>query len=841
MKVTQAQRHAAVWATINDAVVAIDPDGRIVLLNPAAEKLLGCSEADAMGSPVSRFCPEDRHAQQAEVTRRVLETGSVLDVEDECLTADGRRVPVEITLSRHDDEQGRHIGVTAVLRDITERKRAAERLRESEERFRAAFDSAQDCVLIWDRDYNYLYANQAAIDHAGTTLDKAVGRNIRDGLGHVPDFMHLWMSRIDHVLATGERLRVQDQTEMQGRVYHTDSIITPIRDADGTVTSVCCVHRDLTELKQVEEAMERRLVALTQPLDDANEVAFEDLFNLGDIQRLQDEFSNATGVASIITQVDGTPITKPSNFCRLCNGIIRETEKGRANCYKSDAALGHVDRHGPTIQPCMSGGLWDAGAAISVGGKHIANWLIGQVRDDTQTEEKMREYAREIGADEGAVVEAFRDVPAMSREQFGRIAQVLFTLANQLSTTAYQNVQQARFITERKRAGEEKRKLEEQYHRAQKVESIGRLAGGVAHDLNNLLSPILGYGEMLLDDLGPEDERRESVDEILRAGFRARDLVRQLLAFSRKQTLEYRPVDMGEAVRRFERLLRRAIREDIEIRIIPSPSIPTVMADIGQMEQVIMNLAVNAGAAMPEGGVLTIETAPVRLDDDYADAHQDVQPGTYVMLAVSDTGRGMDEETREHAFEPFFSTKGEQGTGLGLATVHGIVKQHGGNIWLHSEAGKGTTFKIYLPVSGQTPAEGGPPGRRAAVGPEGNETVLLAEDEEQVRHLARAILKQQGYTVLVAESGSDALAILDQHDGPVHLLLTDVIMPGLNGKELFLQATDRLPDLKVLYMSGYTGNVLAHHGMQDEDPPFIQKPFAVRALTAKVREVLDQG
>ena len=841
MKATPEQRHTAVWATINDAVVAIDLDGRIVLLNPAAEKLLGCSEADAMGSPVSRFCPEDRHAQQAEVTRRVLEMGSVLDVEDECLTADGCRVPVEITLSRHDDEQGRHIGVTAVLRDITERKRAAEKLRESEERFRAAFDSAQDCVLIWDKDYNYLYANQAAVDHVGTTLDKVVGKSIRDGLGHIPDFMQLWMDRIDHVLATGEKLRVQDQTEMQGRVYHTDSILTPIRDADGTVTSVCCVYRDLTELKQVEEAMERRLVALTQPLDDANEVAFEDLFNLGDIQRLQDEFSNATGVASIITQVDGTPITKPSNFCRLCNGIIRETEKGRANCYKSDAALGHVDPHGPTIQPCMSGGLWDAGAAISVGGKHIANWLIGQVRDDTQTEEKMREYAREIGADEGAVVEAFRDVPAMSREQFGRIAQVLFTLANQLSTTAYQNVQQARFITERKRAEEEKRKLEEQYHRAQKVESIGRLAGGVAHDLNNLLSPILGYGEMLLDDLGPEDERRESVDEILRAGFRARDLVRQLLAFSRKQTLEYRPVDMGEAVRRFEKLLRRAIREDIEIRIIPSPNIPTVMADIGQVEQVIMNLAVNAGAAMPEGGVLTIETALVVLDEDYADAHQDVQPGTYVMLAVSDTGCGMDEETRGHAFDPFFSTKGEQGTGLGLATVHGIVKQHGGNIWLYSEAGKGTTFKIYLPVSGQAPAEGGPPGRRAAVGPEGNETVLLAEDEEQVRHLARAILKQQGYTVLVAESGSDALAILDQHDGPVHLLLTDVIMPGLNGKELFLQATDRLPDLKVLYMSGYTGNVLAHHGMQDEDPPFIQKPFAVRALTAKVREVLDQG
>jgi PAS domain S-box-containing protein len=839
MRVTQAQRHAAVWATISDAVVAIDLDGRIVLLNPAAEELLACSEAAAVGSPVSRFCPEDLRAEQAEMARRVLETGSALDIEAECLTTDGHRVPVEITLSRHDDDQGNHIGVTAVLRDITERKQAAEKLRESEERFRAAFGSAQDCVLIWDRDYNYLYANQAAIDHVGTTLEKVGGGNIRDGLGHVPDFMQLWMSRIDQVFATGEKLRVQDETEMQGRLYHTDSILTPIRGVDDQVTSVCFVYRDLTEMKQGEDAMERRIAALTKPLDEAEGVAFQDLFNLGDIQRLQDEFAEATGVASIITHVDGTPITDPSNFCRLCSGIIRETEKGLANCYKPDAALGHLNPHGPTIQLCMSGGLWDAGAAISVGGRHIANWLIGQVRDGTQTEEKMRAYAREIEADEEDVVEAFRGVPAMSREQFGRIAQVLFTLANQLSATAYQNVQQARFITERKRSEEERAKLEERYYRAQKVESIGRLAGGVAHDLNNLLSPILGYGEMLLDDLDPGDERRESVDEILRAGFRARDLVQQLLAFSRKQTLEYRPVDMGEAVTEFEKLLRRTIREDVEIRILPSPDIPMVMADIGQMEQVIMNLAVNAADAMPEGGILTIEIAPVSLDGDYAAMHEDVGPGPYVMLAVSDTGCGMDGETREHAFEPFYSTKGKQGTGLGLATVQGIVKQHGGNIWVYSETGKGTTFKIHLPVSGEARVEAVVDSQETA-GLAGSETILLAEDEEQVRQLACTILEQQGYTVLVAEDGNQALAILDQYGGPVHLLLTDVIMPGLNGRELFLRAAEKLPDLKVLYMSGYTGNVITHHGVLDEGPPFIQKPFTVHGLAAKVREVLDQ-
>lgn len=392
---------------------------------------------------------------------------------------------------------------------------------------------------------------------------------------------------------------------------------------------------------------------------------------------------------------------------------------------------------------------------------------------------------------------------------------------------------------EKEHRSNEKGRIEEQYHQARKLESIGRLAGGVSHDLNNLLSPIIGYGEMLLNDLDPGDARREFVDQILRAGLRARDLVRQLLAFSRKQTLEYKPVDMNKAVTGFEKLLRRTIREDIEIEIIPSPDIGTVMADINQIEQVILNLVVNASDAMPEGGCLTIETASANLDEDYAAKHQGVRPGAYVMLAVSDTGCGMDDETREHAFEPFFSTKGEQGTGLGLATVYGIVKQHGGNIWVYSELDKGTTFKIYLPVSEEARVEE-KTCDKIATDLKGSETILLVEDDEQVRDLARAILRRQGYTVLVAENGLKALTVLASHDDPVQLLLTDVVMPEMNGKELFIKAAEKYPGLKVLYMSGYTANVIAHRGALEEGIAFIQKPFTVQALTAKVREVLEQ-
>ncbi|WP_054033124.1 hybrid sensor histidine kinase/response regulator [Desulfatitalea tepidiphila] len=393
-------------------------------------------------------------------------------------------------------------------------------------------------------------------------------------------------------------------------------------------------------------------------------------------------------------------------------------------------------------------------------------------------------------------------------------------------------------ITGRKQAEEEKARIESQYRQFQKVEAIGRLAGGVAHDLNNLLTPIIGYSELLSGDLALGDLRRDSIQQILRAAYGARDLVHQLLAFSRKQTLKYQPLDLNKIVQGFEKLLRRTIREDIDLRIVVPPDIRTIMGDIGQIEQVLMNLFVNAQQAMPQGGRLAIETALVTLDAAYAAAHHNIQPGRYVMLAVSDTGRGMDQETLEHIFEPFFSTKGDQGTGLGLATVYGIVKQHGGHVWVYSEVGKGSTFKVYLPVSEQTPAESAAQ-KEAESFIQGSETILLAEDNDQVRILAEAVLKRQGYTVLVADRGAEALNLLKAHTGKVDLLLTDVVMPDMNGKALFEKAVAVQPGLKVLYMSGYTDDVIASRGVLDEGVRFIQKPFTVRALAAKVREVLE--
>src|SRR5947208_1912477 len=386
----------------------------------------------------------------------------------------------------------------------------------------------------------------------------------------------------------------------------------------------------------------------------------------------------------------------------------------------------------------------------------------------------------------------------------------------------------------------EHRKLEQQLRQAQKMEAVGRLAGGIAHDFNNLLMVISGYSEFLLERIGPDAQLRGPAREIASAAERATSLTRQLLAFSRKQMLAPKVLDLNSIVTENLNMLNRVIGEDIELVMIPGSELGAVKADPGQIEQVIMNLAVNARDAMPHGGKLTIETANVVLDESYARLHTPLEPGEYVMLAISDTGAGMDTETQTHIFEPFFTTKGPKGTGLGLSTVYGIIKQSGGYIWVSSEVGRGTTFKIYLPrvPSAETAAHVAPSAPLQRVEP-GTETILLVEDEANLRYLARQYLEKQGYKVIEAADGAVAMQIAVAHEGVIHLLLTDVIMPGMNGRELAQRVSEIRPNVKVLYMSGYTENVIGHNGPLDAGIRLLQKPFNLRNLKHKVREVLD--
>jgi CheY-like chemotaxis protein len=372
------------------------------------------------------------------------------------------------------------------------------------------------------------------------------------------------------------------------------------------------------------------------------------------------------------------------------------------------------------------------------------------------------------------------------------------------------------------------------------LEAIGQLAGGVAHDFNNLLTAIIGYSDLLLRQVGSDEKFRTEIQEINAAGKRAAVLTSQLLAFSRGQILQPVVLDLNEVVVNIERMLRRLIGEDIDIVTVTEAELGRIKVDPGQTEQVLMNLAVNARDAMPNGGKLTIETANVELDETYARTHPEVRPGRYVLLAVSDTGMGIDAETQSHIFEPFFTTKDQgKGTGLGLSTVYGIVKQSGGHTWVYSEPGHGATFKVYLPrVDGVELPAAQPEGPAAL---KGSENIMLVEDDEAVRNLSRLVLEEQGYTVLAAESGAKAIEAFGPLATAIDLVVTDVIMPQMSGAELATRLQEMHPEVKVLYVSGYTEEATIHRGVLLEGVEFLQKPFTPQGLARKVREVLDKN
>ncbi len=431
-----------------------------------------------------------------------------------------------------------------------------------------------------------------------------------------------------------------------------------------------------------------------------------------------------------------------------------------------------------------------------------------------------------------------RRVGSAGRDEIGRLTRAFDTMGGQIESAQQRLVHD---LETRTKMEEARHVLEEQLGQSRKMEAVGRLAGGVAHDFNNLLTAILGYSSLVLDQLDPGHPARADVEEMRRAGESAASLTQQLLAFSRKQILQPQVLDLNHVVTRADSLLQRLIGEHISLVTSLDAALDRVSADPGQLEQVIVNLAINARDAMPDGGKLTIETANVELDEAYVEQHGGSSPGPHVMLAVSDTGIGMDAETSARIFEPFFTTKRRgEGTGLGLSTVYGIVTQSGGSIWVYSEPGQGTTFKVYFPRAAQDrrPAAPAAPAARAE-GLAGTETILLAEDQPEVRSVACAVLTRYGYRVLEASCGEEALEVLRGHREPVHLLLSDVVMPSMSGPELARLVQLQRPGIRVLFASGYTDDAIVRHGVLDPGVAFLQKPFTPTALLRKIRELLD--
>ncbi len=781
------------------------------------------------------------------------------------------------------------VGIAAVAPLVAAGRRSQEESREREQRYRALFEQSRDAIYITTVDGRFLDFNQAALDLFGYDRHEFIGQDVSKLYVNPADRERFQQEIERHGSLTDYevRLRRKDGTEI-------DCLLSSSirRDARGTILGYQGIIRDITERKKAEEARMRaeqryrqlfeeapvmyvitreqggvpiitdcnklfldtlgytRAEVLERPLADFYTPESRDkLLHGGYDQALKGKFiAQERGLVTKEGHVVDTLLRATPEFD--ADGRVFGTRAMYVDITERKRAEKALRESEERFRTVTEGAL--AGVYIIQDGKfryvnpalaEIFGYTPAEIIDKlgpaelTHPEDRsmVSEYVRRRL--EGKVTAMHYGFRGLRKDGTMIHCEVLGSRAEYMGRPAI--IGTLLDITARKQAEEALRRSEEQLRQAQKMEAIGRLAGGVAHDFNNLLTAVMGYSEFLLNEFPWDDQRRRYLQEIYNTAERAASLTRQLLAFSRKQVLQPRVVNMNAILASVEKMLRRLIGEDIDLVTVQEPQLGAVKVDPSQIEQVILNLAINARDAMPHGGKLTLETSNVHLDEDYARRHAGVRPGRYVMLAVSDTGSGMDAETRSRIFEPFFTTKRHgKGTGLGLATVYGIVKQSGGHIWVYSEPGRGTTFKIYFPRV-EEKAESVDAGAGVAQTLQGTETILLVEDEEVVRDVASRILDHYGYTVLEARSGAQALRICEEHKGPIHLLVTDVVMPQMSGRQLAEQLAELRPQIKVLYVSGYTDNAIVHHGVLEEGTAFLGKPFTPEALARKVREVLD--
>ncbi|HLF49549.1 MAG TPA: ATP-binding protein, partial [Methylomirabilota bacterium] len=682
-------------------------------------------------------------------------------------------------------------GIVNTFTDVTALKAANQTLL----KLSSAIEQTADMVMITSRAGVIEYVNPAYEAVTGYTREQALGRTprlLKSGQHDRAFYRELW----DTILSGRVYRGVLVNRKRSGDAYFEDETITPLTDAAGTVTHFVSTGRDITEQTLAERAMHAIVEGTAGTVG-------EEFF-----RSLVRHLAQALGVRyTIVGELIG-----PAKDRALTRAVW------------SGSDFGHDFEYTLADSPCAEvvGGeqkLYTSGVRAAFPRDEI----LGQMQADGY-------LGMPLEASSGKVLGVLVVMDDAPLKNVARAQSLLKIFAARAGAEL-----------EREQAAAALHEREMQLRQAQKMEAIGQLAGGIAHDFNNLLTVIGGRSALLLQQMSSDDPARRNIELIGKTAERAAQLTRQLLAFSRRQILELRVLDLNAVLVGMEPLLHRLIGEHITLTNRTDSSLWRAKGDVGQLEQVIMNLAVNARDAMPEGGQLAIETGNVTLDAVYAQSHPGAVPGPYVMLAVSDTGIGMDEVTLSHAFEPFFTTKETgKGTGLGLAMVYGIVKQSGGYVSVDSEPGHGATFRIYLPRVEETAAAGGTTAE-PGVWPRGTETVLLVEDEEGVRELAHEILKTLGYTVLEARRPEEALQIADQRPGPIHLLLTDVIMPGMSGPTLAGRLLSGRPGLKVLYMSGYTDGSIVQHGVLAAGTALLQKPFTLDALARKVREALDSA
>jgi two-component system, cell cycle sensor histidine kinase and response regulator CckA len=869
------------------SILQLDSEGRIVYANESACEKLGYSRRELLAMTVQDLDPDLSGDLWRSFWRDLGSSGSLF-FESRQRHKSGRLFPVEMS-AKYFEAAGRGFCCT-YSRDITERKRAEESLRESEERYRSLFENMQEgfayCRMLYEgnqpSDFVYLAVNDAFEPLTG--LKGVLGRRVTEVIPGIQETNPELFQIYGRVASTGKPEVFESYVAPLGEWFR----VSVYRPREGHFVAI---FRNITESKAAGEALRDtnrrlRLAAASAHLGiwdwdiQAGAVTLDArMFELYGISRtsfnktyeawlsglhpddvvaihravqaaLQGEKEydvefrvvHPDGAVRYI-KADGMVVRDADGRATRMIGLSRDITESRqaaARLYESENRFRQVVEVAPEgIYVQIDGNFrYLNPAAVALFGAETPAQLIGL----TYVERIHPDHRAVVAARVRLLSEERKAVPLLE-EQYLRLDGTAFDVEVTAAPLTFEgrvgSIVFFRDITARKQAEEDRSSLQEQFHQAQKMESIGQLAGGVAHDFNNLLTVINGYSDLLLSTLKTGDPVRDKLAEIRKAGRTAAGLTQQLLAFSRRQVLDPRPLDLNDLVTDTQEMLQRLVGERIVLVTILAPSLGLVMADHVQTHQVLMNLVVNARDAMPAGGRLTIRTQNIEVNQGLAAECPGINPGPYVLLTVADTGAGIDSETRPHIFEPFFTTKGEgKGTGLGLSTVYGIVRQLGGGVLVESEVGKGTTFRIYIPQSGTEvpPAAVVPPASGTV---RGSETVLVVEDQEEVRKMVVAALESRGYCVLEAARGGDALLLAEHHRGPIHLMVTDVVMPQMNGKELAERLKPLRPETKVLYVSGYGENLLADQGVLDPGVYYLPKPFTSRGLAAKVRTVLD--